>query len=210
MRAITTLRWRRARRPATIDFMLAAPLTIAMVMFGGTSAATTAPIAPLPHVRPLDPLAGDLLGAGSRVSPTFAALIDSLDHAGGLVVYVSTTSAPDPRGSITFVSRASNVTYLLIRVCTRQIGVDRVAVLAHELTHAVEIAQASTMVASERDLQRLYVCIGIDSSGKHLESEAAVRAERAVHRELGRAPEPAPAGLVSSSPAIQAPHAKNE
>ena len=77
---------------------------------------------------------------------------------------------------------------LLIRVNTRQIDLDRVAVLAHELTHAVEISQASPPITSERELHRLYTCIGVDSTGRRLESAAAVRAERAVHQEIGKVP----------------------
>jgi hypothetical protein len=163
-------------------------ILFALLALGGHAAQTQAPLAPLPHVRPLDPLASTLLSTGSRSSSTFAGLLAGLDQSAGFVVYVSTSPDPDRRGSIVFVSRASGVTYLLIRVGTRQNVTDRVAVLAHELEHAVEIAAATPPVASEHDLQRLYTCIGIDSSGKHLESEAAMRAERAVHHELTRRP----------------------
>ena len=168
--------------------MHAALLAFALIGMSGAPAVTQMPVAPLPHLRPLDPLAVDLVSAGTRRSSTFAALLDTLDRAAGLVVYVATTPVPDERGSIVFVSRAAGVTYLLIRVCTRQVGQDRVAVLAHELTHAVEIAEASPPITSDRELRRLYTCIGVDSTGGRLESDAAVRAERAVHREIGRAP----------------------
>lgn len=167
--------------------MHASLLALAVVAMSSTPAVTQTALAPLPHVRPLDPLAVTLVAAGTQGSSTFAALLDTLDHASGLVVYVATTPVPDRRGSIVFVSRAAGVTYLLIRVCTRQIDQDRVAVLAHELTHAVEISTATPPVASDRELQRLYTCIGIDRSGGRLESNAAVRAERAVHREIGGA-----------------------
>jgi hypothetical protein len=159
---------------------------LALLALGGHAAQTQAPQAPLPHVRPLDPLASTLLSTGSGSSSTFAGLLAGLDGSAGFVVYVTTSPDPDRRGSIVFVSRASGVTYLLIRVCTRQNLTDRVAVLAHELEHAVEIAGATPPVASEQELQRLYTCIGIDSAGKHLESEAAVRAERAVHHEIAK------------------------
>jgi hypothetical protein len=179
--------------------MLGTHLTLALLTIGGAApAALPASLAPLPHVRPLDPLAADLLATGSRGSSTFAGLVDALDRAAGLVVYVTTTSEPDHRGSIVFVSRAADITYLLIRVHTRQTDSDRVAVLAHEMTHAVEIARAG-LVMNEHDLQRLYVCIGIDSSGRHLESAAAVRAERAVHHEIGRLPDQAEVDLTGSS-----------
>jgi len=168
-----------ALRASDDDRMHAALLALTLVAMSGSPAATPNALAPLPHLRPLDPLAVDLVSAGTRGSSTFANLLATLDRASGLVVYVTTTTEPDPRGSIVFVSRASGVTYLMIRVCTRQIDLDRVAVLAHELTHAVEISRA---------LQRLYTCIGVDSTGRRLESAAAVRAERAVHREIGKVP----------------------
>jgi hypothetical protein len=168
--------------------MHAALLALTLVAMSGSPAVTPNALAPLPHLRPLDPLAAALVSAGTRGSSTFADLLATLDRASGLVVYVTTTTEPDPRGSIVFVSRASGVTYLMIRVCTRQIDLDRVAVLAHELTHAVEISRASPPITSDRELQRLYTCIGVDSTGRRLESTAAVRAERAVHREIGKVP----------------------
>jgi hypothetical protein len=168
--------------------MHAVLFALTFVAMSAQPAVTSSALAPLPHLRPLDPLAVDLVSAGTRGSSTFANLLDTLDHATGLVVYVTTTPAPELRGSIVFVSRASGVTYLLIRVNTRQIDLDRVSVLAHELAHAVEISRASPPITSDRELQRLYACIGVDPSGHRLESKAAVRAEQAVHREIGKAP----------------------
>ena len=188
MAAITTLRWWRPRRANDDGSMHVALLALTIVAMSGSPAATPNALAPLPHLRPLDPLAGDLVSAGIRGSSTFADLLATLDRASGLVVYVTTTPERDQRGSIVFISRASGVTYLLIRVCTRQIDLDRVSVLAHELTHAVEISRASPPITTDRELQRLYTCISMDSTGRRLESEAAVRAERAVHREIGRVP----------------------
>ncbi|HKW01940.1 MAG TPA: hypothetical protein VJN96_19085 [Vicinamibacterales bacterium] len=168
--------------------MHAALFALTIVAMSASPAATPSALAPLPHLRPLDPLAVDLVSAGTRRSSTFAQLLATLDRASGLVVYVTTTPAPEQRGSIVFVSRASGVTYLLIRVNTRQIDLDRVSVLAHELAHAVEISRASPPITSDRELQRLYTCIGVDASGHRLESEAAIRAERAVHHEIGKVP----------------------
>jgi hypothetical protein len=147
--------------------------------------ATPTLAAPLPHVRSSDSLAAALLATGSRTSPTFAHLVMTLDRVPDLVVYVSTTTHLDHRGSIVFVSRAGAITYLLIRISAQQRDCDRVAVLAHEMTHAVEIAQADPPVTSDSDLERLFACIGTDSTGGRLESTAAVRAEQAVRHEIG-------------------------
>src|SRR5215471_10603687 len=146
------------------------------------TAATTAPTveAPSPHVRPCDPLAVALLAPGTHSSSTFAELLRALDRVPDLVVYISTSAHLDHRGSIVFASRAGGITYLLIRVSARQRDCDRVAVLAHEMTHALEIARANPPVTGDSELKRLFACIGTDSTGGRLESAAAVRAEQAV------------------------------
>jgi hypothetical protein len=133
--------------------MHVALLALTLVAMSGSPAVTQTALAPLPHLRPLDPLAVDLVSAGTRGSSTFAELLATLDHASGLVVYVTTTPSRDHRGSIVFVGHASGVTYLLIRVNTRQLDLDRVAVLAHALTHAVAISRASPPITSDRELQ---------------------------------------------------------
>ena len=172
--------------------------TLLMVLAFGLSAGPASPAtqvatAPLPHVRPLDPLAAELVRTGSNTSQTFARLLATIDHGGAVVVYVTTSGPVDGRGSIAFVTRAGGITYLLVRVNSRQSIPDRVAVLAHELTHAAEISAVDPPISSERELARLYACIGIDSSGRHLESEAALQAERAVHHEIAKAATPDPA-----------------
>jgi len=211
MSSITTLRWRRRFGSVTIESMLTSFLALALLAFSGAPpTATPVALAPLPHVRPLDRLATNLIATGARDSSTFAGLTTALDRAPGFVVYVATVLQAEHRGSIVFVTRAGGITYLLIRVAAEQNDGDRVAVLAHEMTHAVEIAGANPPVASARDLQRLYRCIGIDSSGVRLESEAAVRAERAVHREIARAPTPAEAATSHPSLAIQPGHVSHE
>ena len=148
--------------------------------------AAPAKVAPLPHIRSCDPLAALLVATGARRSSTFAALVTALDRVTDLVVYVSTTAHLDLRGSIVFVSRVGGITYLLIHVSAQQRDVDRVAVLAHELTHALEVARADPPVTSDQNLQRLFSCIGTDSTGGRLESVAAVQAEHAVRQEIGR------------------------
>ena len=71
--------------------MHVALLALTLVAMSGTPAATQTALAPLPHLRPLDPLAVDLVAAGTRGSSTFAGLLATLDRASGLVVYVTTT-----------------------------------------------------------------------------------------------------------------------
>ncbi len=160
-------------------------LLLGLLAIGPGAAAPTGR-APLPHVRPLDPVAADLLSSGSRGSSTFLSLVSGLDRSSTLVVYVATTPPPGGRGSIVFVGRAAGVTYLLIHVSLAQTALDRIAVLAHELTHANEVANARVPIASDADLAGLYADIGTDSTGRHLESRLAVRLERAVHREIER------------------------
>ncbi len=154
-----------------VIFMTAAP------------ALAAGPVLP-PHVRPLDPAAVDLVSTGSRRSSTLDGLIQTLDRSSGLVIYVTTKADPDGRGSTVFVSHAADITYLLVRISARQGGSDKLAVLAHELMHAVEISGSARPILDEHDLRILYSSIGTDPTGEHLESDAAKRIERAVQSEL--------------------------
>ena len=167
--------------------MHVALLALTLVAMSGTPAATQTALAPLPHLRPLDRLAVDLVSAGTRGSSTFAELLATLDRASGLVVYVTTTPYRDYRGSIVFVGHASGVTYLLIRVNTRQIVLHPVAVLAHELTHAVD----SRGVAAHHERPRVTAPLhlhrlGLDRPAAPIGGGGPCR--HAVHREIGKVP----------------------
>jgi hypothetical protein len=139
-----------------------------------------------PRVRALDAQARALLDAG-MATETVGRLLDALD-ATDVVVYVRTTLDLKTRGVLTFVSHAAPLTYVLVRVDLRQNPRDRIAILAHELTHALEIAGASPPVRSEAELASLYARIGVRAGGTgEFESAQALSNERRARLEQDRA-----------------------
>jgi len=133
-----------------------------------------------PRVRPTDDTARSLVEAAQRTSPTIAQLIANLD-ASNVVVYVRTALDLRTRGVLTFVAHGAPLTYVLIRIELRQRAQDRIATLGHELTHAVEIAEASSTVRSQADLAALYKQVGKPGgkAGEFESSRALVNEKRA-------------------------------
>jgi hypothetical protein len=104
-----------------------------------------------------------------------------------VVVYIQTALGVGTRGRLSFVAYGAPLTYVLVRVDLGQGPRERIATLAHELTHAVEIAQASSPIRAEADLARLYRQIGVPSGkGSDFESAQAVTNEQHARTELRR------------------------
>jgi hypothetical protein len=145
-----------------------------------------APPAAPPSVRPLDHAARAIVESGHS-SPTVRQLLASLD-ASNVVVYVRSAVNLPAAGVLTYVSHAASQTYLLVRIDLKQSARDRVATLAHELTHATEVASASPPVASAGDLAALYRRIGSRGRNRHeFESAAAQANEREARIDQDRA-----------------------
>ena len=84
---------------------------------------------------------------------------------------------------MTFLARGGDFTYLLIRLDLEHNDPDRIAALAHELTHAMEVAAANPPIGSETELARLYRQIGQQVETGAFESIVAVVNERAARRQ---------------------------
>ncbi len=138
---------------------------------------------PRPHVRATDDRARQVVRAGGARSSTLARLLDDLDRA-NLIVYVSTSTDLQPRGSLYFLARPASTTYLVIRVRAQQTEVDRIATLAHELHHALEVARAPFVVGTPGDFLRLYQSIGFKCGQARFETRGARLTEAVVRREL--------------------------
>ena len=140
---------------------------------------------PRPHVRATDDWARHLIRSGAARSLTVARLLDELDRA-NLVVYVSTSIDLLPRGSLYFLARPARTTYLVIRVRAQQTESDRIATLAHELHHALEVAAAPFAVDRPDDFKRLYQSIGFECGQARFETRGARLTEAVVRREIER------------------------
>jgi hypothetical protein len=143
------------------------------------------PIPDVPHIRTADPHVRALIDDAIAASSTARALVTRLSRS-DVVVYVACERDPQVRlyGRMNFVSAAGGLRYVLIRLKPRAAAI---ATLAHELRHAVEIADAPTIV-DDVSLAREYERMGYRTPSPHgraFETRAAVEAGRLVREELG-------------------------
>lgn len=137
-----------------------------------------------PHVRATSSVVRSMLSEAA-VSPTMAMLLRRLD-ASDQVVYVVFTNSPEiPTARTKLVTSSGAVRFLRIDINARIAPGDRLPLLAHELQHAVELADAPD-VRDDEGVRQLYRRIGSARDQDHFETEAARRIERAVRMEIGR------------------------
>jgi hypothetical protein len=107
-----------------------------------------------------------LLQDGVRRSTTFADLVARV-HATDLIVYVETSSAlrSDTLGRIVLQAVAGGQRYLRVQVKSMLHGDQMIAVIAHELRHALEVAEDRSVV-DDTTLERLYRRIGHVTEGR--------------------------------------------
>src|SRR5262245_50619478 len=91
------------------------------------------------HVRSTDPRVQDWLRRGAAESQTFRSLLDTLAES-DLIVHVQTVDRLMTAGQTYFVTATATVRYVRIEVSFRGNVNETVALIGHELQHAVEIA----------------------------------------------------------------------
>lgn len=141
-----------------------------------------------PRVRVMSSRVADLMTRGCRASPTLKALVDEVE-ASNLIVHVTTVLPVRhrPRGSLHFVLHAQGHRFLRILLDDRLPNDVLVALLAHELQHAVEIARAEWVV-DQTTFESLYRAIGEvaceTGERRHYDTRAARRMGAQVLAEL--------------------------
>ena len=114
-------------------------------------------------VRPITPELKQLVDTGCRQSHTFRSIVDALVGSFVIVHLVPAVSLPSGvSGGLRFVTTANGYRYLRISMRTDLDPAVLIAMLGHELQHAVEIGQAPHVVdlGTLRDFYRL---TGIES-----------------------------------------------
>jgi hypothetical protein len=108
-----------------------------------------------------------LLADGVRRSKSFADLVARI-HRTDVIVYVETSHhlAGDTVGRILMQTAAGGQRYLRVQVRAMMQGDHIIAVVAHELHHALEVAGDKSVV-DEVTLAELYRRIGHTSQGTH-------------------------------------------
>ena len=139
-----------------------------------------------PHVRGLTPKMKELIAQGKRRSPTFRSLVETLDQS-DIVVYIESTKAIPSGldGRLMFLTSAGGVRYLHAQVTTGLNVDELIAVAAHELQHAVEVAMHPE-VRDRVTLGLLYEQIGVRSAvgRERYDTAAAQLAGKRVRAEL--------------------------
>jgi len=139
---------------------------------------------PYAHVRPMQKDAEDLIAQGMAQSPTFRRLVNQIERS-DVIVYVDLR--PDMResigGSLRFLAKSATHRFLRVQLNRADAPLWRVALLGHELQHAVEVAEAGD-ISSSNDMRALYHRIGVRTGPDAYDSMAAREAGYTVRDEL--------------------------
>lgn len=178
-------------------------LTLALASFAGSTPAATAPccprIADAPHhatavallaadtrrIRAMGRRMDRLLADGVRRSTTFADLVTAI-HATDVIVYVEPMFdfPPEMAGRLLLQAVTTTGRYLRVQVRATLPGDQTIAVIAHELRHALEVAGDASVV-DEPGLIALYRRIGhVNPRTRGYDTDAATLAGLVVRDEL--------------------------
>lgn len=137
------------------------------------------------HVRAVDTRVSQAIAEGLRRSRTFASLVLALDRS-DVIVYIQTSPGMPSSlaGRMLIVAGPESQRYLRIQVTAAARGNELIALVGHELRHALEVAE-SPEVRDEKSLIALYEAIGHARQGAHhYDTMAAQTTGRQVRTEL--------------------------
>lgn len=137
------------------------------------------------HVRPVDARLRLAVTDGLRRSATLANLVLALDRS-DVIVYLETGTSlhPSLAGRLLMATTTPASRYLRIQIAPWLRGNELIAIIGHELQHALEVAR-SPDVRDEASLAALYRTIGHGAEGSHrYDTVAAQAAGRQVRSEL--------------------------
>jgi hypothetical protein len=139
---------------------------------------------PYRHVRTQDRSVRHLLERGFRHSPTFGALMARLEHSDVIVYVEEVARLPGAlEGRMMMLPTAHGHRYVRIQISLRGTPDESVAVLGHELQHAIEVAQEEA-VNDQAKLIALYNRIGRRGGPHVFDTFAAQEIGRVIRREL--------------------------
>jgi len=164
-------------------FLLASMLL--SVAFGAVPLTESAALeSPRRHVRSQDKSIRYLLKRGFNHSPTFAQLMARLETSDVIVYVEEVPRLPGAlEGRMMMLPSTHGQRYVRIQIALRGAPDDSIAILGHELQHAIEVAQDTT-VNDQDELAALYQRIGTRSGDRIYDTVAAQEVGRLVRREL--------------------------
>jgi hypothetical protein len=160
-------------------------LLVALAVSLGTSMAFPAWSSPFRNVRSTQERTLRMLEAGAERSPTIARLRATLEQS-DLIVYVQTVRdlAPSIDGRMMLLNAGHGRRYVRIDIRQSLGSKEMLAIVGHELQHAVEIAGARD-VRDDQSMIELYRRIGVSRDARsHFETLAARAAGYQVRSEL--------------------------
>ena len=136
------------------------------------------------HVRSQDRSIRYLLKRGFNHSSTFAHLMARLENSDVIVYIEEVPRLPGAlEGRMMMLPTSHGQRYVRIQLALRGSPDDAIAILGHELQHAIEVAQ-ETAVHDQTALAALYQRIGMRSGDRVYDTFAAQEVGRLVRREL--------------------------
>ena len=147
---------------------------------------------PIGTVRVLTGELAHLMEVGYEKSPTFRSIVDHLAGTSVIVYVQLSDSLPSgTNGVLSLTAAAAGFRYLRVRLRVGSDSKTMVALLAHELQHALEIGHAPQVVDVDT-LRDLYRTIGVptcEESGRECyDTELAQRTGQLVLDEIGETP----------------------
>lgn len=164
-------------------------LALACAFAATASLIASAPsLDPSTRVRPTHSLASRLIEDGTTRSPTFRRLVSRLQRS-DVIVYVSVRldMRPSLGGSLRFLGNSTTDRFVLVTLNGQNSRQMLVALLGHELQHAVEVADAPD-VRNESALADLYRRIGVRRAIESWDSLAAQQVGQTVRAEIMQRP----------------------
>jgi hypothetical protein len=135
------------------------------------------------HVRSTDPRVQEWLRIGAAESQTFRRLLNSLG-ASDLIVHVQAVDRLATAGQTYFVTSTATARYVRIEVAYHGTVNDMIALIGHELQHAVEIAE-QPRIRDRQTLSLFYKGMpGNSMTTTEYDSVAARVMEDRVRREM--------------------------
>ena len=133
-------------------------------------------------VRPLDAVATDILARAVEASEVVRSLVATIESSNVIAHVETARQMPgEIAGMMRFVTSRGGYRYLRITIAVELSRDERIAILAHELKHACEVAESDA--GDVNSLRRLFGSEG-HIAGEYFDTRAAVRVEQTVRREL--------------------------
>lgn len=142
-----------------------------------------------PRIRVLDPGLKELFDQGVAQSPTLRTLVERLETFSVLVFADADIRMPVQLGArLNFVTSVNGLRYVRVDIDCTLPARRQVALLAHELQHALEIGERPDVVDVEA-MELMYEDIGFQPfeqrRRRNFETDTAIAVQEAVEEELG-------------------------